>query len=316
MMEVNFHIKWSGKEYEIALPLDATVLDLKLKLLDETNVPPERQKLLGLKASDGKLAGNEVKLADLNLKAQTKVMMMGTPLSDEPEPVEDANVVNDLGVGNQATLDPKDRAENQAKIDMRVKSYQFKQLAEPRPGKKLLVLDIDYTLFDHRSVVERITDLMRPYLHEFLTAVYPYYDIFIWSATSLFWIELKMSQIGVLNNPNYNITALVDYDAMISIESEKYGGICNVKPLRVIWDRYAEFYNPTNTIMFDDLSRNFLMNPQNGLKIAPFKNAPVNRATDQELLLLKDYLILIAQLNDFSNLKHRKWRNYLANGGV
>lgn len=234
MMEVNFHIKWSGKEYEIALPLDATVLDLKLKLLDETNVPPERQKLLGLKASDGKLAGNEVKLADLNLKAQTKVMMMGTPLSDEPEPVEDANVVNDLGVGNQAALDPKDRAENHAKIDMRVKSYQFKQLAEPRPGKKLLVLDIDYTLFDHRSVVERITDLMRPYLHEFLTAVYPYYDIFIWSATSLyatkqhflfshlkrhflirlfsclkysFWIELKMSQIGVLNNPNYNITA-------------------------------------------------------------------------------------------------------------
>ena len=56
---------------------------------------------------------------------------------------------------------------------------------------------------------------------------------------------------------------VVDYDAMISIESEKYGGICNVKPLRVIWDRYAEFYNPTNTIMFDDLSRNFLMNPQN-----------------------------------------------------
>lgn len=53
-----------------------------------------------------------------------------------------------------------------------------------------------------------------------------------------------------------------------------------------------------------------------GLKIAPFKNALVNRATDQELLLLKDYLILIAQLNDFSNLKHRKWRNYLANGGV
>ena len=41
-----------------------------------------------------------------------------------------------------------------------------------RPGKKLLVLDIDYTLFDHRSTAETGTELMRPYLHEFLTAAY------------------------------------------------------------------------------------------------------------------------------------------------
>lgn len=43
---------------------------------------------------------------------------------------------------------------------------------EPRPGKKLLVLDIDYTLFDHRSVAETGIELMRPYLHEFLEAAY------------------------------------------------------------------------------------------------------------------------------------------------
>jgi hypothetical protein len=32
----------------------------------------------------------------------------------------------------------------------------------PRPGKKLLVLDIDYTLFDHRSVAETPLELQRP----------------------------------------------------------------------------------------------------------------------------------------------------------
>lgn len=64
----------------------------------------------------------------------------------------------------------------------------IKVMNPPRPGKKCLVLDIDYTLFDHRSTVEvrscaqicvkrlfcadlifqNTLDLMRPYLHEFL----------------------------------------------------------------------------------------------------------------------------------------------------
>ena len=34
-----------------------------------------------------------------------------------------------------------------AKIARRVKEYKINVLNEPRPGKKLLVLDVDYTLF-------------------------------------------------------------------------------------------------------------------------------------------------------------------------
>ena len=76
-----------------------------------------------------------------------------------------------------------------------------------RDGKRLLVLDIDYTLFDHRSPAENPLELMRPckctstklcfsvsrlevschnsfaVLHEFLAAAYAEYDIMIWSAT-------------------------------------------------------------------------------------------------------------------------------------
>ena len=48
----------------------------------------------------------------------------------------------------------------------------MKLLNNMRPGKKLLVLDIDYTLFDHRSTAETGAELMRPYLHEFLTSAY------------------------------------------------------------------------------------------------------------------------------------------------
>ena len=34
-----------------------------------------------------------------------------------------------------------------AKISRRIKGYKIEIINEPRPGKKLLVLDIDYTLF-------------------------------------------------------------------------------------------------------------------------------------------------------------------------
>ena len=43
-----------------------------------------------------------------------------------------------------------ERPENIAKLRRRVAATPVVPLAPPRAGKKLLVLDIDYTLFDHR----------------------------------------------------------------------------------------------------------------------------------------------------------------------
>lgn len=59
-----------------------------------------------------------------------------------------------------------------AKIERRIKEYKINMLNEPRPGKKLLVLDVDYTLYDHRSSAETGYELMRPFLHEFLISAY------------------------------------------------------------------------------------------------------------------------------------------------
>ena len=83
------------------------------------------------------------------------------------------------------------------------------------------------------------------------------------------WIDEKMKLLGCTTNPNYKLAFYLDSRAMISVQTEKYG-LVDVKPLGVVWGKF-EMYNKKNTIMFDDLRRNFLMNPQNGLKIRPFR---------------------------------------------
>ena len=90
-----------------------------------------------------------------------------------------------------------------------------------------------------------------------------------------------------------------------------------VKPLGVIWAQSEGRFGPHNTIMFDDLSRNFLMNPQSGLKIRPCRNltVPANREKDVELRRLARYLDLISHLRDFAELDHRRWERYLEKRG-
>jgi ubiquitin-like domain-containing CTD phosphatase 1 len=262
-------VKWNGQDFKITnLLSNNTVEDLKNELYKQTQVLQERQKLLGLKANSGENAVNTTRLDDLKYKAGQKIMMMGTieekieDLNKKPENLPD--IIDDFDIDKNADeISLQNREENLNKISKRVREYKINILTELRPNKKLLVLDIDYTIFDHVSHAQRGTELMRPYLHEFLTVAYEDYDIVIWSATSLKWIEVKMNEIGVSRHPNYKIAFYMDCAAMISVYAADYG-LLNVKPLKVIWDKFPEYYSHKNTIMFDDLKRNFLMNPQNG----------------------------------------------------
>ncbi|XP_054834813.1 ubiquitin-like domain-containing CTD phosphatase 1 [Eublepharis macularius] len=313
-MAVSLIIKWGGQEFLITtLSEEDTVLDLKQSLKGLTGVLPERQKLLGLKVK-GRPAENDVKLGTLKLKPNTKIMMMGTreeSLEDVLGPPPDnEDVVNDFDI-EEEVVEVENREENLLKISRRVKEYKVEILNPPREGKKLLVLDVDYTLFDHRSCAETGVELMRPYLHEFLTSAYEDYDIVIWSATNMKWIEAKMKELGVSTNANYKITFMLDSAAMITVHTPRRG-LIDVKPLGVIWGKFSEFYSKKNTIMFDDIGRNFLMNPQNGLKIKPFMKAHLNRDKDKELLKLTQYLKEISKLDDFLELNHKHWERYLS----
>ncbi|CAH8509815.1 unnamed protein product [Schistosoma turkestanicum] len=252
--------------------------------------------------------------------------------------------------------------ENIEKVKRRCKAYRPRKLCEFRHGKKLLVLDIDYTIFDHLTPAESVHQLARPYLMEFLTRAYQYYDIAIWSATSITWILAKLSQLGMiplnvartfqhnhqqnshhdhlLNNSNstmdnlssvndlnatttpttitndqyhhqsFRIALILDASDMISVNFAKHG-IKEVKPLAVIWNNHPQ-WGPHNTIMFDDVRRNFIMNPQSGLRIRSYRDAHVNCSHDRELLRLIKYLELIAVNEiDFTKLNHHHWEQYI-----
>ncbi|MBN3316362.1 UBCP1 phosphatase, partial [Atractosteus spatula] len=312
-MSVSVIIKWGGHEYSITtLCEEDTVFDLKQSIKSLTGVLPERQKLLGLKVK-GKAAEDDIKLGTLKLKPNTKIMMMGSREESLEDvlgpPPENDDVINDFDF-EEEVIEVENREENLAKIARRVKDYKVEILNPPREGKRLLVLDVDYTLFDHKSCAQCADsgqELMRPFLHEFLTSAYEDYDIVIWSATSMKWIEAKMKTVlfvlqvlGVTNNPNYKITFMLDSAAMITVHIPKRGVV-----------EYAEFYNKKNTIMFDDIGRNFLMNPQNGLKVRPFMKAHLNRDKDRELFKLSQYLKEIAKLEDFSDLNHKHWERWV-----
>ena len=166
---------------------------------------------------------------------------------------------------------------------------------------------------DHVTVAERPEQMARPYLHEFLESAYASFDIVIWSATSMRWIETKMAALGVTTSNRYAIAAFYDAGAMIEVR-HPLRGLVKIKPLPVLWGQHASIgRGPHNTIMFDDLRRNFLANEQAGLRISACRDMPRIRSTDRELLHLAQYLrAIVAEVPQrFTELEHRKWQSFL-----
>ena len=73
------------------------------------------------------------------------------------------------------------------------------------------------------------------------------------------------------------------------------------KPLKVIWGKYPELYSAHNTIMFDDLRRNFIMNPQSGLKVS--QCGIENRTLCDCVLMRKFYVLVFVEILLCSSLQ-------------
>lgn len=307
-------IKWNSNTFEIPVALRDTLAALKQMIFELTNVLPKRQKIIGFTPPKNR-SDDQITIGELSLKDKQKLMMVGTPEKDifiDLSAGAGDDVMNDFDL--EYTSNELDEVgidvENRKKLEKCIKNLNINFINPPRLGKKLLVLDIDHTLFDMKTQARSLNALKRPFTDEMLTAIYPQYDIVFWSQTSWRWLEIKLTEMGLLMNPNYHICFVLDKSCMFSITSRR--GKHHVKPLDVIWSQYPDRWGPQNTIHVDDLRRNFAMNPQSGLKVTPFKNAPVARTSDCELLLLSRYLLLIADCEDFRKLNHNKWKRFLA----
>ncbi|KAI0747447.1 HAD IIID h [Irpex lacteus] len=298
---------WSGKAYQLDIAGSDRVFDLKVALYSLTNVPPVRQKILGL--VKGKLPSDEVAVSELKLVPGKKFSLIGTPQGDEiKDPSRNADPKAAASYANDQRNLRKIR-EHTAKLKVDV-VYPF------REGKRLLVLDIDYTILDTKPLTTGAlppNECARPGLHEFLEAVYPYYDICIWSQTSWIWLETKLVELGMLGGPhNYQISFVLDKTCMFTVFSEREGKQYkhSVKALQIIWNHFKQF-GPHNTIHIDDLGRNFALNPNQGLKISAYKDCytPVAHA-DRELEKVGRYMVHIASTcESFAALNHKDWKN-------
>ncbi|PWN87432.1 hypothetical protein FA10DRAFT_255879 [Acaromyces ingoldii] len=352
-----FSAKYGKSLVEVRLAVDDTVADLKAILFSLTDVPADRQKLLGL--TRGKLPADEAPIADLIFpptslrqsphpqtgEKRISINLVGTPLDQtfkDPDAVDgkgleddedDDAELNALAASASSSskaeppIDPSKDPYSLNKLEKTISrfSHTFPLMAEPRPNLSggLLVLDLDYTIADTKKLFNYTTsahEAERPGLHDFLAAVYPYYDICVWSQTSHWWLEAKLTEMGLLTDARYRISFVLDRTVMFSVRSSikrsrsqgsKARDKHEVKALEIIWRRFPQFYGPHNTIHVDDLSRNFVMNPSCGLKIAPYKNSPSH---DTELVALQRYLLQLAHPNieDFRILDgHHHWKHCL-----
>mmetsp|Transcript_50460 Transcript_50460/g.80359 ORF Transcript_50460/g.80359 Transcript_50460/m.80359 type:complete len:386 (-) Transcript_50460:117-1274(-) len=316
--------KWNKKEYAVYFDHLTSIGDLKEQLEDETNVRRAKMKLVGLKYQKQFAQNNNSKITDatmvhhLQCKSKKGFLMIGTL---DQHAFKDSDISNNALVlddfDDDYSVDEQKYIENKKqsieKLEKTIRATTINKIFEPRKGKKLLVLDIDYTIFDMGSKTESWSSLKRPYTEYLMEHCYKHYDIVVWSQTSWRWIEIKLTEMNMLMNDKYKITFVLDKKAMFTIKSNFKSGTKKhyVKPLELIWRKFKGQYDERNTIHIDDLARNFALNPKQGLTIKPYKDAYVNKHTDTELLHLTHYLLLIAKLDSLEGLDHNQWKAYL-----
>ncbi|GMH72201.1 hypothetical protein TL16_g05856 [Triparma laevis f. inornata] len=255
--------KWSKQRLSFDMTETMTIYNLKTLLTGRTSILQKRQKLIGLTPLTGKLT-DATKISDLKVKSKKskanetsspnsgkviiEFILMGTPEAEifvDPENAEDLpDVVDDFGFDFNAGGDEWVRQiNNSSNLQKYIKSTEIFMI-EPLRDKPLLVLDLDHTLLDFsRRTIEQggeAGSLKRPYMDFFLSTLYPHYNFIIWSQTSWRWLEIKLTELGMLTSPNYKINFVLDKTSMFKVESVKKGGEVfehSVKPLQLIWEK-------------------------------------------------------------------------------
>ena len=173
----------------------------------------------------------------------------------------------------------------------------FIKTKKPANKRYTLILDLDETLihvktFDiknnnslnpnvyNNTINPKIINL-RPGLFSFLNSVKPFYEIISFSCASKEYAEHIIKQIET--NQKYFDHNL--YRQHTTLHGKKY-----IKDISKIGRNIKEM------IIVDNLEENFILNPDNGIKIAPYYGEIGNGGDDNKLFELQKLLILFYKL--------------------
>ena len=182
---MDLEIRWSGQRIAFSLPDNSTVGDLKCCLQEHTGVLTKRQKLIGV-MQKGKAAPDSARLDQVKL-AQ-KLMLIGNreeKIIKEPAPEDMPDVFNDMDIDYSGSTEPADSVrtgENLLALQQRIATVDVTLINPVRPEKKLLVFDLDYTLYDcgkesRAASGHEISLLKRPFADEMLATLWPHYEV-------------------------------------------------------------------------------------------------------------------------------------------
>ena len=289
---LSLQVKWRGLvlQFDNVDPNLATVSSIREAIEERTGVASQDQKLIGITMNKAAQENSDQVLAATTFKAKNDVLtiqLMGTPqielIEERARELEQLNLSGKT-VLNDLSMDSSPATREWKKLQEFSMKASIKFMNNPRPGKKLLILDLDHTLMHFDSKDENVNSsaafpylfralhspstsgpgseacnaMKRPYLEYFLSSVYPHYDIVVWSQTHWKWIEVKLAELGIVPNNNYKICFTLDKSSMFKIPPNGY-----VKPLQIVWSQYPQ-WNKTNTLHVDDMERNFILNKQSG----------------------------------------------------
>ncbi|KAF2895077.1 hypothetical protein ILUMI_11106 [Ignelater luminosus] len=309
-------IEWENIYFPITVEKEDTIWDIRLWIFIATDLEPSSQLFVNLPLP-GNIEEDSYLFWQLDLKPGF-ILKVTNKFKEDPTVAcldstinwahlqFQSNLVLDLikELSEATASTSKLHIEKQPVNNNQIENNEdYKALSEPRPGKKLVVLDIDRTIFDYGS--SNMCCATRPFLEIFLKGIYDNFDIGIWSATDMDSVLAKLFAMGMLDNPNYKVLFCLNVNAMIpvTVDKKRY----RVKPLQTVWNRYAQ-YNCHNTIICDDQNINFFFNKKNGILVAPYYCE--NHGVDNELLRLLSYLKLIGECKDLTIFDHEKWRTH------
>ena len=164
--DVILPIKWRAEAFELTLPGTATLADVKAAAAARTGIALPTLKLLGAKTVAGGAAGDGDVVGALALKPGTRLMLLGTPAAASaaleaaakaapvPDPLPDDGGDWVAPGASAADLDVRACPLAAGRLAKRCAAFNLVLRVPPRVGKKMLVLDIDHTLFDLGSTAE------------------------------------------------------------------------------------------------------------------------------------------------------------------